>query len=93
MSFVKPMDGNRINVRFWERGAGFTMSSGTGSTGAMAAAVLRGLVQPPVIVETMAGPLAFRWDHAEAEIEMKGPAEITAVGEFFYLPEDARAGA
>ena len=33
-----------LDVRFFERGAGETMSSGTGSTGAAAAAVARGLV-------------------------------------------------
>ena len=43
VSFVKPVDPHTIDVRFWERGAGETMSSGTGSTGAAAAAVARGL--------------------------------------------------
>jgi len=33
VSFVKQVDENTIDVRFFERGAGETMSSGTGSTG------------------------------------------------------------
>ena len=33
VSFVKAVDEHTIDVRFWERGAGETMSSGTGSTG------------------------------------------------------------
>ena len=44
VSFVKPVDEHTIDVRFWERGAGETMSSGTGSTGAAAMAVARGMV-------------------------------------------------
>ena len=47
VSFVKPVDEHTIDVRFFERGAGETMSSGTGSTGAVAAAVARGMVEQP----------------------------------------------
>src|ERR1035438_238094 len=38
VSFILPIDRHRIDVRFYERGAGETMSSGTGSTGAAVAA-------------------------------------------------------
>jgi diaminopimelate epimerase len=84
VSFVKVVDRHRIDVRFFERGAGFTMSSGTGSTGAVAAAVLRGLCESAVTVETLAGPLEFRWEGDE--IRMVGPAEIVAGGEFYFEP-------
>lgn len=60
---------NRINVSFWrrdsdseitarmfERGAGETLSSGTGASGAAVAAVLRG-VRSPVTVHTAGGDL------------------------------------
>jgi diaminopimelate epimerase len=70
-----------VDVRFYERGVGETMSSGTGSTGAAAAAVLRGLVQSPVRVLTPAGPLDFRWDDT---MYLAGPAEIVARGEFYW---------
>jgi diaminopimelate epimerase len=66
-----------LEVRFWERGAGETMSSGTGSAGAFAAAVLRGLVRSPARVVTPAGPLELRWD---GEVFLTGPAEIVADG-------------
>src|SRR5262249_51645407 len=45
VSFITAVDEHTIDVRFWERGAGETMSSGTGSTGAAAAAVARGMAQ------------------------------------------------
>jgi diaminopimelate epimerase len=56
------------------------MSSGTGSTGAFAAAVLRGLVGSPARVVTPAGPMDLRWDE---DIYLTGPAETVAEGVFF----------
>jgi diaminopimelate epimerase len=82
VSFVRVVDDHTLDVRFFERGAGETMSSGTGSTGAGAAAVARSLVAPPVRVLTPAGPLNLRWE--EADILLAGPAEIVAGGEFFW---------
>jgi diaminopimelate epimerase len=81
VSFIRPVDAHTVEVRFYERGAGETMSSGTGSTGAVAAAVRRGLVQSPVRVLTPAGPLDLRWDD---EIYLIGPAEIVAEGVYHW---------
>jgi diaminopimelate epimerase len=81
VSFVKPVDRHTIDVRFWERGAGETMSSGTGSTGAAAMAVARGMASNPVRVLTPAGPIDLRF---EDEIFLTGPAEIVAEGEFYW---------
>ena len=83
VSFVRKADGHTIDVRFFERGAGETMSSGTGSTGAAAAAVLRGLVKSPIQVQTPAGPLELRWNGGEDDVFLIGPAEIVARGEFY----------
>ena len=82
VSFVRVIDRHAIEVRFFERGAGETMSSGTGSTGAAAAAAARGLVETPVRVLTPAGPLDLRWDGED--ILLSGPAEIVAAGEFYW---------
>ena len=82
VSFVHVVDRHTLDVRFWERGAGETMSSGTGSTGAAAAAVARGLVEDPVVVHTPAGPLKLRWE--ANEILLAGPAEMVASGEFYW---------
>lgn len=82
ISFVRVIDRHAIDVRFFERGAGETMSSGTGSTGAAAAVRARGLVETPVRVLTPAGPLGVRWDGED--ILLTGPAEIVAAGEFYW---------
>jgi diaminopimelate epimerase len=79
VSFVRPVDAHTIDVRFWERGAGETMSSGTGSTGAAAMAVSRGMVESPVRVLTVAGPIDLRFD---GDAYLTGPAEIIGEGVF-----------
>jgi diaminopimelate epimerase len=84
VSFVRVLDSHTLDVRFFERGAGETMSSGTGSTGAAAAAMARGLVSSPVEIRTPAGPLQLRWEYDD--ILLAGPAEIVVKGEF-YAPE------
>jgi diaminopimelate epimerase len=82
VSFVRVISPDRLEVRFFERGAGETQSSGTGSTGAAAAARERGLVGDSVTVETSAGQLAVAWRNEE--IYMTGPAELTAQGLFYW---------
>lgn len=81
VSFIRVLDDHTVDVRFYERGAGETMSSGTGSTGAAAAAIVRGYVTSPVKVLTPAGPLDVRRDGTN--FFLTGPAEIIAKGEFY----------
>jgi len=82
VSFLKPVDAHSVEVRFWERGAGETMSSGTGSTGAAVAAQTRRMAQSPLRVLTPAGPLEIRIaDH----VYLTGPAVLSAEGVFFCL--------
>ena len=85
VSFVRVVDRHTLDVRFFERGAGETMSSGTGSTGAGAAAIARGLVESPVRVMTPAGALNLRWE--AGDILLTGPAEIVARGNFYWNPQ------
>lgn len=85
VSFVKALDRHRVDVLFWERGAGETMSSGTGSTGAAAAAVARDLATSPVAVLTPAGTLPLRWQ--SDDIYLTGPADLICRGQFFWESE------
>jgi len=80
VSFFKLIDEHTIDVRFYERGAGPTMSSGTGSTGAAITAVARGLAKSPIRVKTPAGPIDVR---VEDEVYLTGPAELIGQGEFW----------
>lgn len=80
VSFFRKIDPHSIDVRFYERGAGETMSSGTGSTGAAAAAVALGMARSPMTVLTPAGPIGIRY---EEDLYLTGPAEIVAEGQFY----------
>lgn len=81
VSFVRSIDAHTIDVRFWERGAGLTNSSGTGSTGAAAASLARGMVLEPVIVQTPAGILEIRAENRV--LFLTGPAEYIAEGIYY----------
>ena len=82
VSFLRPIDRHSIEVRFWERGAGETNSSGTGSSAAACAAIARGLAESPVTVLTPAGPLVVR---VEEEVHLTGPAAYIADGVFQHV--------
>jgi len=82
VSFVRVVDEHTLDVRFFERGAGETMSSGTGATGAAVAAILRGFARTPIRVLTPAGILELRYENGEAYLT--GPAEIVGRGEFYH---------
>jgi len=58
------------------------MSSGTGSTGAAAAALARGWVHNPIQIDTPAGILELRVENDD--LYLKGPAETVAEGQFYY---------
>ena len=80
VSFVRILDRHTIEAVFFERGAGETKSSGTGSTGAAVAAILRGDVESPVEIRTPAGSLHLRWVDS---VYLTGPAEVVGEGRFF----------
>lgn len=81
VSFARVIDAHTLETRFYERGAGATLSSGTGSTGAGVAAILRKVAASPITVQTPAGDsLQLRW---EESVYLTGPAEIVGAGEFY----------
>jgi diaminopimelate epimerase len=80
VSLVRVLDAHTIEAVFYERGAGETRSSGTGSTGAACAAILRGQVKTPVEIRTPAGNLKLRWDES---VFLTGPAELIGEGTYF----------
>lgn len=79
ISFVRVIDRHSVEAVFFERGAGETRSSGTGSTGAGIAAILRNVAESPLEIHTPAGILKLRWDES---VYLTGPAEIIGEGSF-----------
>jgi diaminopimelate epimerase len=80
VSFVRVVDRHVVEAVFYERGAGETRSSGTGSCGAACAAILRGVADSPVEIRTPAGSMVLRWDES---VYLTGPAEIIGDGKYF----------
>jgi diaminopimelate epimerase len=61
VEFVRVLSRDRIEVRFWERGVGPTLASGTGACGAAVAAMLNDRTDRQVYVQTEAGELIVEW--------------------------------
>ena len=70
---------NEIEIRIWERGAGYTLASGSSSCAAATCAVHLGRVQSPVSVHMPGGVLTIEIDESR-EIRMEGPVEEVMVG-------------
>jgi diaminopimelate epimerase len=83
VEFVSVISKREIEVRYWERGVGKTMSSGTGSCGAVVACVLNGLTDRAVTVHTLAGDLQVEWPE-NGEVKLTGPVARIARGTYFY---------
>lgn len=79
VEFVKVLSAREIEVRFWERGVGQTMSSGTGACAAVVACVLNRRTGRQVRVRTPAGALEVNWP-VRGEVLLTGPVELIAQG-------------
>ena len=80
VDFVRIVSSAEIESRFFERGAGETQSSGTGSCASAVAAVFARDMQSPVTVKAPGGVQVVRW---EKEVFLQGPARIVCEGKFF----------
>jgi diaminopimelate epimerase len=78
VSFLK-IDGSRVRARIFERGAGETLSSGTGASGAAVTAFLNG-AQSPIVVELDGGELEVEVSD-ELDVRLTGWAEPICSGE------------
>jgi len=81
MQLLKVIDRNNIEIRIWERGAGYTLASGSSSCAAAAAAHKLGLVDRKINVKMPGGNLFIEIDD-NGEIYMTGPVEGVCEGRF-----------
>jgi len=75
VQFLEVLDRSNIRIEIWERGAGYTLASGTSSCAAAAAAKHLSLVGDVVTVHMPGGSLEI--DMSEENIKMTGPAVRT----------------
>jgi diaminopimelate epimerase len=78
--YMQVLDRGRIALRVWERGAGETLSCGTGACAAVVAGISRRLLDSPVRVQTRGGALTISWAGGDNAVWMKGPAETVYDG-------------
>jgi diaminopimelate epimerase len=78
--YMQVLERGRIALRVWERGAGETLSCGTGACAAAASGIRRGLLDSPVRVETRGGALTISWAGGDNAVWMKGPAQTVFEG-------------
>jgi diaminopimelate epimerase len=78
--YMQVLDRHRLRLRVWERGAGETLSCGTGACAAAVAGIARGLLDSPVRVETRGGALTIAWAGGDNPVCMKGPAQAVFEG-------------
>jgi len=70
---------NEIEIRIWERGAGYTLASGSSSCAAASCAVHLGRVKSPVTVHMPGGTLRIEVG-ADRTLLMEGPVEEVMTG-------------
>ena len=79
VEFARVLSSEEIEVRFWERGVGRTLSSGTGSCASAIAAMLNELTGRSVRVRTAGGTLQVEWQQ-DNRVALTGPAEVIYEG-------------
>jgi diaminopimelate epimerase len=79
VEFARVVGPGEIEVMFWERGVGRTMSSGTGSCAAAVAAALNGLTGRSVKVMTAGGALRVDW-REDNRVALTASAEVVYEG-------------
>jgi diaminopimelate epimerase len=78
--YMQVLDRGRIALRVWERGAGETLSCGTGACAAAVSGIARKLLDSPVRVQTRGGALTISWAGGDNAVWLKGPAETVYDG-------------
>ena len=81
VQFLQVIERTRIRIEIWERGAGYTLASGSSSCAAAAAARALDLVDDEVEVQMPGGSLRISFDPA-GSIQLTGTAEPVAGGWF-----------
>jgi diaminopimelate epimerase len=75
------MSRREIQARVWERGAGETLSCGTGACAIAVASHLHDYVDSPVDIKLPGGTLSVKWDR-KGSVYLAGPAELVFAGEW-----------
>ena len=86
VEFVTVVSRSEVRVRFWERGVGYTQSSGTGSASAAVAAIVKGVADRRLHMVCDGGTNQVEWPeggtvHQTADVEILFEGEWLAGGQ------------
>jgi len=81
VEFVTVLGPAQIRVRFWERGVGYTMASGTGSASAAVASIITGRTGRKLKAVCDGGTLEIDWPEG-GNLRQTGEAEILYEGDW-----------
>jgi diaminopimelate epimerase len=84
MQLLQVLDKSRIKIEIWERGAGYTLASGSSSCAAASAAHKLGLVGPDILVHMPGGNIRICIQE-DGQVLMTG--SVTAVGQGEFASE------
>lgn len=84
VQFLQVLDRNNIKIEIWERGAGYTLASGSSSSAAASVAHKLGLCDGDITVHMEGGDLSIKIA-PDFSITMAGPA--TPVGHYEMAPD------
>jgi diaminopimelate epimerase len=80
VQFMQIINRKNIAIEIWERGAGYTLASGSSSCAAAATANRLGFCEAEITVHMPGGNLIIEIDK-QAEVHMRGPVTFIAEGE------------
>jgi diaminopimelate epimerase len=81
VELVTVLSRSEIRVRFWERGVGYTMASGTGSASAVVASIVTGRTGRSVTAVCDGGSLAIEWPEG-GSVRQTGEVELLYEGDW-----------
>jgi len=81
VEFVTVLGPQQIRVRFWERGVGYTLASGTGSASAAVASIITGRTGRRLNAVCDGGTLQIEWPEG-GSVKQTGEAEILYEGDW-----------
>lgn len=82
VELVEVVDRHIIRMVIWERGAGETASSGTGSSASAVASIVNAHVESPVEVHCRGGTLVVEWSEG-GNVFLTGDATVVAEGSYW----------
>lgn len=81
VNFMEILSRKSVNLRVWERGAGETLSCGTGACASVVFGIKVGLLDSPCKVFTRGGELTIFWEGGESDVDLSGSAKSVFEGE------------